>query len=76
MNLWLLKICVDVEQILSLSKEFLLFDYTGWVSFRKTLHACGINEKAHILVDLGQFEDKVLLNSMQVLKVFTCENAK
>lgn len=56
--------------------RILLFDYTGRVCFRKTLHACGINKKVHILVDLGQLEDKVLLNSMQVLKVFTCENAK
>ena len=30
----------------------------------------------HILVDLGQFKDETSLNSIQVLKVFRCQNSK
>ena len=29
-------------------------------------HACGINIKVHILVDIGQFEDEIPPNSMQI----------
>ena len=47
------------------STTFLLFSYLAR-HVLETVHACVINKKAHILVDLGQFEDKTPLNSMQV----------
>ena len=33
---------------------------------RKAGHACDMTKKRHILIDLGQFEDKTSLNSMQI----------
>ena len=31
--------------------------------FRKARHACGMNEKGYILVNLGQFEDEAPLTA-------------
>ena len=64
---WLSVICCIYNQI-----KYCHSSGMGWsilpraYHFRNSRHVCGINQKEHIFVSLGEIEDETSLNSMQI----------